>query len=135
MCLNKMKPNNEIPAESVNVDFSLFSTMNLTYMFLCFYLILNFLVGRIILSHFEDKQLRKASVGIMGTENCCDNCKSRYLFLLDGHSKNLPLFLSFPFQMILNGFFIEGYVLQFKKNEFIYLKRGQSKQYYNSLLL
>ncbi|XP_024841971.1 bifunctional 3'-5' exonuclease/ATP-dependent helicase WRN isoform X3 [Bos taurus] len=32
---------------------------------------------QIILSHFEDKQLRKASVGIMGTENCCDNCKSR----------------------------------------------------------
>ncbi|XP_053515841.1 bifunctional 3'-5' exonuclease/ATP-dependent helicase WRN isoform X3 [Artibeus jamaicensis] len=32
---------------------------------------------QIILSHFEDKQLRKASVGIMGTENCCDNCKFR----------------------------------------------------------
>ncbi|XP_006916392.1 Werner syndrome ATP-dependent helicase [Pteropus alecto] len=32
---------------------------------------------RIILSHFEDKQLRKASSGIMGTEKCCDNCKSR----------------------------------------------------------
>ncbi|XP_055423113.1 bifunctional 3'-5' exonuclease/ATP-dependent helicase WRN isoform X5 [Bubalus kerabau] len=32
---------------------------------------------QIILSHFEDKQLRKASIGIMGTENCCDNCKSR----------------------------------------------------------
>ncbi|XP_057361150.1 bifunctional 3'-5' exonuclease/ATP-dependent helicase WRN isoform X3 [Manis pentadactyla] len=32
---------------------------------------------QIILSHFEDKQLRKASVGIMGTEKCCDNCRSR----------------------------------------------------------
>ncbi|XP_057552571.1 bifunctional 3'-5' exonuclease/ATP-dependent helicase WRN isoform X3 [Hippopotamus amphibius kiboko] len=32
---------------------------------------------RIILSHFEDKQLRKASLGIMGTEKCCDNCRSR----------------------------------------------------------
>ncbi|NXT73805.1 WRN helicase, partial [Zapornia atra] len=32
---------------------------------------------RIILSHFEDKQLRKASSGIMGTEECCDNCRSR----------------------------------------------------------
>ncbi|XP_028382700.1 Werner syndrome ATP-dependent helicase isoform X1 [Phyllostomus discolor] len=32
---------------------------------------------QIILSHFEDKQLRKASVGIMGTEKCCDNCKFR----------------------------------------------------------
>ncbi|XP_074185790.1 bifunctional 3'-5' exonuclease/ATP-dependent helicase WRN isoform X2 [Rhinolophus sinicus] len=32
---------------------------------------------QIILSHFEDKQLRKASLGIMGTEKCCDNCKSR----------------------------------------------------------
>lgn len=103
LCLNKVKQNNEVSAKSVNVDFSsLFSTMNLTYMFLYFYLILNFLLGRIILSHFEDKQLRKASAGIMGTENCCDNCRSRYVFLLDGHSENLPLFLSFPFQMILN---------------------------------
>ncbi|XP_039396736.1 Werner syndrome ATP-dependent helicase isoform X3 [Mauremys reevesii] len=32
---------------------------------------------KIILSHFEDKQLRKASSGIMGTEKCCDNCRSR----------------------------------------------------------
>ncbi|XP_036911221.1 Werner syndrome ATP-dependent helicase isoform X2 [Sturnira hondurensis] len=32
---------------------------------------------QIILSHFEDKQLRKASVGIMGTEKCCDNCRFR----------------------------------------------------------
>ncbi|XP_025071723.1 Werner syndrome ATP-dependent helicase isoform X2 [Alligator sinensis] len=32
---------------------------------------------RIILSHFEDKQLRKVSSGIMGTEKCCDNCRSR----------------------------------------------------------
>ncbi|XP_068089721.1 bifunctional 3'-5' exonuclease/ATP-dependent helicase WRN [Hyperolius riggenbachi] len=32
---------------------------------------------KIILSHFEDKQLRKASSGIMGTEKCCDNCKTR----------------------------------------------------------
>ncbi|XP_023593602.1 bifunctional 3'-5' exonuclease/ATP-dependent helicase WRN isoform X1 [Trichechus manatus latirostris] len=31
---------------------------------------------QIILSHFEDKQLRKASLGIMGTEKCCDNCRS-----------------------------------------------------------
>ncbi|XP_036154388.1 Werner syndrome ATP-dependent helicase isoform X2 [Myotis myotis] len=30
---------------------------------------------QLILSHFEDKQLRKASLGIMGTEKCCDNCK------------------------------------------------------------
>uniref|UniRef100_F7AMX7 DNA 3'-5' helicase n=1 Tax=Monodelphis domestica TaxID=13616 RepID=F7AMX7_MONDO len=32
---------------------------------------------KIILSHFEDKQLRKASLGIMGTEQCCDNCRAR----------------------------------------------------------
>ncbi|XP_073493048.1 bifunctional 3'-5' exonuclease/ATP-dependent helicase WRN isoform X4 [Phyllobates terribilis] len=32
---------------------------------------------KIILSHFEDKQLRKVSSGIMGTEKCCDNCKTR----------------------------------------------------------
>uniref|UniRef100_A0A670Z2U5 DNA 3'-5' helicase n=1 Tax=Pseudonaja textilis TaxID=8673 RepID=A0A670Z2U5_PSETE len=33
---------------------------------------------RIILSHFEDKQLRKASTGIMGTEKCCDNCRASF---------------------------------------------------------
>lgn len=32
---------------------------------------------QIILSHFEDKRLQKASVDIMGTEKCCDNCRSR----------------------------------------------------------
>ncbi|KAM6149706.1 bifunctional 3'-5' exonuclease/ATP-dependent helicase WRN [Erethizon dorsatum] len=32
---------------------------------------------QIILSHFEDKKLQKASLGIMGTEKCCDNCRSR----------------------------------------------------------
>uniref|UniRef100_A0A8C5X5I5 DNA 3'-5' helicase n=1 Tax=Malurus cyaneus samueli TaxID=2593467 RepID=A0A8C5X5I5_9PASS len=32
---------------------------------------------KIILSHFEDRQLRKVSSGIMGTEECCDNCRSR----------------------------------------------------------
>ncbi|KAK7812184.1 hypothetical protein U0070_014775 [Myodes glareolus] len=31
----------------------------------------------IILSHFEDKRLQKASLDIMGTEKCCDNCRSR----------------------------------------------------------
>ncbi|XP_037990408.1 Werner syndrome ATP-dependent helicase isoform X3 [Motacilla alba alba] len=31
---------------------------------------------KIILSHFEDRQLRKVSSGIMGTEECCDNCRS-----------------------------------------------------------
>ncbi|XP_036621021.1 Werner syndrome ATP-dependent helicase [Trichosurus vulpecula] len=38
---------------------------------------------KIILSHFEDRQLRKASLGIMGTERCCDNCQAR---LKDPHS-------------------------------------------------
>ncbi|KAM5194077.1 bifunctional 3'-5' exonuclease/ATP-dependent helicase WRN [Mantella aurantiaca] len=37
---------------------------------------------KIILSHFEDKQLRKASSGIMGTEKCCDNCKTRLKYNL-----------------------------------------------------
>uniref|UniRef100_A0A8D2JJI8 ATP-dependent DNA helicase n=1 Tax=Varanus komodoensis TaxID=61221 RepID=A0A8D2JJI8_VARKO len=32
---------------------------------------------KVILSHFEDKQLRKSSSGIMGTEKCCDNCRFR----------------------------------------------------------
>ncbi|XP_072514238.1 bifunctional 3'-5' exonuclease/ATP-dependent helicase WRN isoform X2 [Salminus brasiliensis] len=30
---------------------------------------------KLILSHFEDKQLRKVTSGIMGTDKCCDNCK------------------------------------------------------------
>ncbi|NXY76618.1 WRN helicase, partial [Glareola pratincola] len=41
------------------------------------YLVANTCRRKIILSHFEDKQLRKASSGIMGTEECCDNCRSR----------------------------------------------------------
>ncbi|NXA40205.1 WRN helicase, partial [Eudromia elegans] len=32
---------------------------------------------KIILSHFEDRQLRKVSSGIMGTDECCDNCRTR----------------------------------------------------------
>ncbi|XP_017344220.1 bifunctional 3'-5' exonuclease/ATP-dependent helicase WRN isoform X1 [Ictalurus punctatus] len=31
---------------------------------------------KLILSHFEDKQLRKVTSGIMGTGKCCDNCKA-----------------------------------------------------------
>uniref|UniRef100_A0A8C9TWQ0 DNA 3'-5' helicase n=1 Tax=Scleropages formosus TaxID=113540 RepID=A0A8C9TWQ0_SCLFO len=31
---------------------------------------------KIILSHFEDKQLRKATSGIIGTSDCCDNCRA-----------------------------------------------------------
>uniref|UniRef100_A0A8C0FJL8 ATP-dependent DNA helicase n=1 Tax=Bubo bubo TaxID=30461 RepID=A0A8C0FJL8_BUBBB len=36
---------------------------------------------KIILSHFEDKRLRKVSSGIMGTEKCCDNCRSGATYL------------------------------------------------------
>uniref|UniRef100_A0A4W5NA18 DNA 3'-5' helicase n=1 Tax=Hucho hucho TaxID=62062 RepID=A0A4W5NA18_9TELE len=31
---------------------------------------------KLILSHFEDKRLRKVTSGIMGTDQCCDNCRS-----------------------------------------------------------
>ncbi|KFQ73380.1 Werner syndrome ATP-dependent helicase, partial [Phaethon lepturus] len=41
------------------------------------YLVSNSCRRKIILSHFEDKQLRRVSSGIMGTEECCDNCRSR----------------------------------------------------------
>ncbi|NXS22189.1 WRN helicase, partial [Mystacornis crossleyi] len=41
------------------------------------YLVSNSCRRKIILSHFEDRQLRKVSSGIMGTEECCDNCRSR----------------------------------------------------------
>uniref|UniRef100_A0A8C8S7K6 DNA 3'-5' helicase n=1 Tax=Pelusios castaneus TaxID=367368 RepID=A0A8C8S7K6_9SAUR len=44
---------------------------------------------KIILSHFEDKQLRKASSGIMGTEKCCDNYKYR-THALFGTGKDWP---------------------------------------------
>ncbi|XP_014740416.1 PREDICTED: Werner syndrome ATP-dependent helicase isoform X2 [Sturnus vulgaris] len=40
------------------------------------YLVSNSCRRKIILSHFEDRQLRKVSSGIMGTEECCDNCRS-----------------------------------------------------------
>ncbi|KAM7227229.1 hypothetical protein CapIbe_021642 [Capra ibex] len=57
---------------------------------------------RIILSHFEDKQLRKASVGIMGTENCCDNCKSRldHCFCLEDSDDMLQDFGPQAFQLL-----------------------------------
>uniref|UniRef100_A0AAY4E3P0 DNA 3'-5' helicase n=1 Tax=Denticeps clupeoides TaxID=299321 RepID=A0AAY4E3P0_9TELE len=42
---------------------------------------------KLILSHFEDKQLRKVTSGIMGTDVCCDNCKSG---LICGPSKMQP---------------------------------------------
>ncbi|XP_031966469.1 Werner syndrome ATP-dependent helicase isoform X2 [Corvus moneduloides] len=41
------------------------------------YLVSNSCRRKIILSHFEDRQLRKVSSGIMGTEECCDNCRYR----------------------------------------------------------
>ncbi|NXW24710.1 WRN helicase, partial [Circaetus pectoralis] len=41
------------------------------------YLVSNSCRRKIILSHFEDRQLRKVSSGIMGTDECCDNCRSR----------------------------------------------------------
>ncbi|XP_039920234.1 bifunctional 3'-5' exonuclease/ATP-dependent helicase WRN isoform X2 [Hirundo rustica] len=40
------------------------------------YLVSNSCRRKIILSHFEDRQLRKVSSGITGTEECCDNCRS-----------------------------------------------------------
>uniref|UniRef100_A0A8C3J802 DNA 3'-5' helicase n=1 Tax=Calidris pygmaea TaxID=425635 RepID=A0A8C3J802_9CHAR len=43
------------------------------------YLVSNSCRRKLILSHFEDKQLRKVSSGIMGTEECCDNCRDKVL--------------------------------------------------------
>ncbi|XP_043749878.1 Werner syndrome ATP-dependent helicase isoform X4 [Cervus elaphus] len=56
----------------------------------------------IILSHFEDKQLRKASAGIMGTENCCDNCRSRldHCFSLEDSDDMLQDFGPQAFQLL-----------------------------------
>uniref|UniRef100_A0A8D2MVI2 DNA 3'-5' helicase n=1 Tax=Zonotrichia albicollis TaxID=44394 RepID=A0A8D2MVI2_ZONAL len=47
------------------------------------YLVSNGCRRKIILSHFEDRQLRKVSSGIMGTEECCDNCRSRLCCFLE----------------------------------------------------
>ncbi|XP_046907168.1 Werner syndrome ATP-dependent helicase homolog isoform X2 [Hypomesus transpacificus] len=38
---------------------------------------------KLILSHFEDKQLRKVTSGIKGTYQCCDNCKSGLVNIID----------------------------------------------------
>uniref|UniRef100_A0A672R4P8 ATP-dependent DNA helicase n=1 Tax=Sinocyclocheilus grahami TaxID=75366 RepID=A0A672R4P8_SINGR len=35
---------------------------------------------KLILCHFEDKRLRKVTSGIMGSSDCCDNCRSDDLF-------------------------------------------------------
>uniref|UniRef100_A0A3B3QY10 DNA 3'-5' helicase n=1 Tax=Paramormyrops kingsleyae TaxID=1676925 RepID=A0A3B3QY10_9TELE len=42
-----------------------------------------YLSFRLILSHFEDKQLRKVTSGIMETEACCDNCKATHGFSME----------------------------------------------------
>ncbi|XP_066091205.1 bifunctional 3'-5' exonuclease/ATP-dependent helicase WRN isoform X2 [Saccopteryx bilineata] len=57
---------------------------------------------RIILSHFEDKQLRKASLGITGTEKCCDNCKFRlgHCFSIDDSEDPSQDFGSQAFQLL-----------------------------------
>ncbi|XP_067114125.1 bifunctional 3'-5' exonuclease/ATP-dependent helicase WRN isoform X2 [Osmerus mordax] len=38
---------------------------------------------KLILSHFEDKQLRKVTSGIKETYQCCDNCKSGLVNIID----------------------------------------------------
>ncbi|NXK88927.1 WRN helicase, partial [Formicarius rufipectus] len=58
-----------------NEEFRLYKLKMLTKMEK--YLVSSSCRRKIILSHFEDKQLRKVSSGIMGTEECCDNCRSR----------------------------------------------------------
>ncbi|KAG9353603.1 hypothetical protein JZ751_011724 [Albula glossodonta] len=40
-------------------------------------------LNKLILSHFEDKQLRKVTSGIMGTSECCDNCRHGAISALD----------------------------------------------------
>ncbi|XP_077000804.1 bifunctional 3'-5' exonuclease/ATP-dependent helicase WRN isoform X2 [Tamandua tetradactyla] len=57
---------------------------------------------QIILSHFEDKQLRKASLGIMGTEKCCDNCRFRlgHCFSTDDSDDVLQDFGPQAFQLL-----------------------------------
>uniref|UniRef100_A0A673SSW9 DNA 3'-5' helicase n=1 Tax=Suricata suricatta TaxID=37032 RepID=A0A673SSW9_SURSU len=67
----------------------------------------NYLLSRrcrrqIILSHFEDKQLRKASMGIMETEKCCDNCRSRlgHCFSIDDSDGTPQDFGPLAFQLL-----------------------------------
>uniref|UniRef100_A0A8B9RKF7 DNA 3'-5' helicase n=1 Tax=Astyanax mexicanus TaxID=7994 RepID=A0A8B9RKF7_ASTMX len=48
---------------------------------------------KLILSHFEDKQLRKVTSGILGTDKCCDNCRC-------GVTKELKDFGACAFQLM-----------------------------------
>ncbi|NXD87896.1 WRN helicase, partial [Halcyon senegalensis] len=67
--------NRHLLSEIRNEKFRLYKLKMLTKMEK--YLVSNSCRRKMILSHFEDKQLRKVSSGIMGTEECCDNCRSR----------------------------------------------------------
>lgn len=40
---------------------------------------------RLILSHFDDKRLRKVTSGILGSGQCCDNCRSGWVQSLSCH--------------------------------------------------
>ncbi|XP_066507446.1 bifunctional 3'-5' exonuclease/ATP-dependent helicase WRN [Hoplias malabaricus] len=57
---------------------------------------------KLILSHFEDKQLRKITSGILGTSKCCDNCKSGTMFNTgkDSSEQDLQDFGSCAFQLM-----------------------------------
>lgn len=70
-----MKFNRHLLSEIQNEDFRVYKLKMLSKMEQ--YLNSSNCRRKIILSHFEDKQLRKVSSGIMGTEKCCDNCKTR----------------------------------------------------------
>uniref|UniRef100_A0A8D2MUJ6 DNA 3'-5' helicase n=1 Tax=Zonotrichia albicollis TaxID=44394 RepID=A0A8D2MUJ6_ZONAL len=63
------------------------------------YLVSNGCRRKIILSHFEDRQLRKVSSGIMGTEECCDNCRSR----IDSHTSDLAADFGKQAQQLLSA--------------------------------
>uniref|UniRef100_A0A8C3LTZ3 ATP-dependent DNA helicase n=1 Tax=Chrysolophus pictus TaxID=9089 RepID=A0A8C3LTZ3_CHRPC len=55
---------------------------------------------KIILSHFEDKQLRKVSSGIMGTEECCDNCRTSCLATSSDSERGLQDFGKQAYQLL-----------------------------------
>ncbi|NXY18001.1 WRN helicase, partial [Atrichornis clamosus] len=80
---------------------------------------------KIILSHFEDRQLRKVSSGIMGTEECCDNCRSRGFCLTSDSEGGLQDFGKQAHQLLSAVNALDG---KFGTRMPILLLRGSSSQ-------
>ncbi|XP_055972606.1 bifunctional 3'-5' exonuclease/ATP-dependent helicase WRN [Sorex fumeus] len=108
---------------------------------------------QIILSHFEDKQLRKASLGIMGTEKCCDNCRSRLnpCLAIDDTEETLQDFGPQAFQLLsavnilgekfgigvpilfLRGSYSQRLEERYRKHSFFGIGKDQTESWWKAL--